>query len=416
MMKHIVIVTLGSQGDVQPFVALGCGLKAAGHMVKLATGKNYEMFVRELGLDFVPIGGDIKAMLSSDEGRRFMKSSNPISAIRRMKKAAGELLATMQEDILKSLKGAHLVVFSYLCGPLIDIVEKTDLPCFMGILQPLLRTGEFPHFAVTLKNLGPMLNRLTYDVFQFIMWVAFGKMANRWRSERFGLPPVRIFRRIEKLRIPVLGAFSSHIIPKPADWPDHADITGYWFLDKNTSWQPPTGLENFIHSGRKPICIGFGSMLDDQTEQRMSIVKECIAHTHQRAIVVGGWSTPNAKEINDENLYWIDNVPHDWLLPQVTAMVHHGGAGTTAAALRADVPSVIVPFFADQPFWADRVYRLGLSPRPIPRRSLTSERLMHAIRTVAEDASIRQRTADIGKLIRIEDGVSSAIKIIERRL
>lgn len=415
-MKHVVIVTLGSQGDVQPFVALGCGLKAAGHMVTVATGKNFKKFVLDSGLNFIPIGGDIKAMLSSDEGRRFMKISNPISSIRRMKKVAGELLATMQEDILKSLEGAHLVVFSYLCGPVIDIMEKTGLHCFMGILQPLLRTGEFPHFAVTLKSFGPMLNRLTYDAFQFIMWAAFGKMANQWRSKRFGLPPVQIFRRIEKLQIPVLGAFSSHIIPKPADWPDYTDITGYWFLEKNSSWQPSAGLENFLYSGEKPICIGFGSMIDDNPEQTMAIIKESITNTYQRAIVVGGWSPSNKKGKYDENLFWIDRVPYDWLLPQVTAMVHHGGAGTTAAALRAGVPSVIVPFFADQPFWADRVYSLGLSPRPIPRRSLTSERLTHAIRMVAEDASFHQQTAEIGKRIRLENGVSSAVKIIERRL
>lgn len=154
-MRHVVIVTLESQGDVQPFVALGCGLKAAGHMVTVATGINYKMFVLDSGLNFISIGGDIKAMLSSDEGRRLMKSRNPISGIRRMKKVAWELIATMQEDIFKSVEGAHLVVFSYLCGLVIDIVEKTGLPCFMGILQPLLRTGEFPHFAVTLIGYSP---------------------------------------------------------------------------------------------------------------------------------------------------------------------------------------------------------------------------------------------------------------------
>lgn len=156
--------------------------------------------------------------------------------------------------------------------------------------------------------------------------------------------------------------------------------------------------------------------MDDNPEQTESIIKESITNTNQRAIVIGGWSPSSENVKCDENIFWIDSVPHDWLLPKVTAMVHHGGAGTTAAALRSGVPSVIVPFFSDQPFWADRLYRLGLSPRPIPIRSLTSGRLAHAIRLVTEDASIHYQTAEMGKRIRLEDGVSSAVKIIERRL
>jgi UDP:flavonoid glycosyltransferase YjiC (YdhE family) len=295
----------------------------------------------------------------------------------------------------------------------VDIFEKTGLPCFMGILQPTLRTGEFPHFAIALMNFGPMLNHLTYDLFQFFMWAAFGKMANRWRKERLGLPPVRIFRRVEKLRIPVLAAFSSHIIPKPADWPDNAYVTGYWFLE-DTGWQPSTKLEDFLHSGKTPLCVGFGSTVDDHAGEAMTIIRETLLQMNQRAIVVGGWSTTHLKEENNESFHWVDTVPYDWLLPQVGAMVHHGGAGTTAAALRTGIPSVVVPFFGDQPFWADRMYKLGLSPRPIPRRSLNSERLRHAIRAVIEDTTFRRRSAAIGQKIRMEDGVSSAVKIIER--
>ena len=175
-------------------------------------------------------------------------------------------------------------------------------------------------------------------------------------------------------------------------------------------------LQPFLSSGSKPVCIGFGSMLDDKAERLVAIIKAYIAHTRRRVIVVGGWQALHSKQDGGGNLYCIDEVPHDWLLPQVAAMVHHGGAGTTAAVLRAGVPSVVVPFFADQPFWGDRLCRLRLSPRPIPRRTLTTKRLARAIRSATGDAAIRRRNSEAGKMIRAEDGVSSAVKIIASRL
>jgi sterol 3beta-glucosyltransferase len=205
------------------------GLKTAGHDVWVATGVDFEAFVRERGLSFIPLGGNMRAALSTAEGRRFIQSKNPITGARRMKQASAKLLETLQEGILKALEGADTVVFSYLCGPVIDVAEKTGLPCFLGLLQPILRTGEFPHLAMGQRNMGGPLNRLTYDLFQLLMWAAFGGIGNRWRREQLGLPAAPRVRRIEKLRIPVLGAFSPQVIPRPADWPEHAWVTGYWF-------------------------------------------------------------------------------------------------------------------------------------------------------------------------------------------
>jgi len=416
MALRIVIVTLGSQGDVQPFAALGIGLKAAGHAVKLATGKDFESFVQASGLNFVPVRGDIRAMLSTAEGQRFIRSRNPLITIHRMKQVAGQLLGTMQEDILKAVEGADAVVFSYLCGPVIDVAEKTGLPCFLGLLQPLLRTGEFPHFTMTSRDLGPALNRLTYDLFQLIMWAFFGNMANRWRRERFGLPPVRPIRRIERLGIPVLGAFSPEVIPKPADWPDNSCVTGYWFLDTGVNWQSPIELQDFLIAGQRPVCISFGSMVHNKPEQIKEIVCGSLKRARQRAILIGGWGGLGEAKENSDMIFCADSVPYDWLFPRVAAVIHHGGAGTTAAALRAGVPSVVVPFFADQPFWAHRVHMMGVSPQPIPRRSLTSARLTHAIRVAVQDEGLRQRAADIGHRIRNEDGVAAAIEAIQRHL
>ena len=411
---RIVIVTLGSQGDVQPFVALGSGLKEVGDEVHVATGMDFEALVRQRGLGFIPLSGDMRATLSSPAGRRFFKSKSPITVVRRMKQAAAELLKTMQEDILKALEGAEATVFSYLCGPVIDVAEKTGLPCFLGLLQPLLRTGEFPHPGVALRNLGTPLNRLTYDFFQILMWAAFGGLANRWRRERLGLPPIPRVRRIEKLKIPVLGAFSPHVVPKPMDWPEHVWVTGYWFLGAEEAWRPPEALENFLDAGPPPVCVGFGSMVDDQAKRITGLVEDSLARAGLRGILVGGWGALSRTQDKDEKIYALDSVPYEWLLPRTAAMVHHGGAGTTASVLRAGVPSVVVPFFADQPFWARRVHRLGTCPRPIPRSALTSERLAGALRLAVEDEDLRRRSAELGLALHEEDGVARAVEIIHR--
>jgi sterol 3beta-glucosyltransferase len=413
---RVAVVTLGSRGDVQPFVALGCGLKSAGYTVKVATGGDFEPLVRGSGLDFVPIRGDITAALTSPEGRKLMKSGNPFSFIWNLKKTASELLRTMQDDILSSMEDADLVVFSYLCGPAIDVMEATGLPCFLGLLQPTLRTGEFPSVAVTVRDCGPMINRATYDIFQLTMWAIFGRMANKWRKERLGLPRAQIVRRIERLRIPVLAAFSACVVPKPADWPDHAHVTGYWFIDPDADWQPPGELEAFIDAGARPLCVTFGSMVDDESDRVMSIVKESLARSDHRAVVVGGRIEPGTRDGRDPNLFGIDSVPYDWLFPRMAAVVHHGGAGTTAAVLRAGVPSVAIPFFADQPFWAARVHSLGLSPRPIPRRSLSADRLTRAIDLVLHDDSMRRKSVEMAPRIDSEDGVSTAISVIDHYL
>ena len=407
------LVTLGSRGDVQPFVALGCGLKAAGYTVKVATGRDFEPLVRGSGLGLCSHPWRHHCGVTSPEGRKLMKSGNPFSFTWNLKKTARELLGTMQDDILSSMEDADLVVFSYLCGPAIDVMEATGLPCFLGLLLPTLRTGEFPSVAVAVRDCGPMINRATYDIFQLTMWAIFGRMANKWRKERFGLPRAPIVRRIEKLRIPVLAAFSAHVVPKPADWPDHAHVTGYWFVDPDADWQPPRELEAFIDAGARPLCVTFGSMVDDESDRVMTIVKESLARSDHRAIVVGGRIEPGARDGRDPRLFGIDSVPYDWLFPRMAAVVHHGGAGTTAAVLRAGVPSVVVPFFGDQPFWAARVHSLGLAPRPIPRRSLSAERLTHAIDMVLHDDSMRRKSTEMAPRIDSEDGVSAAISVID---
>jgi len=413
---RIVIAALGSRGDVQPFLNIGIGLSEKGHDVRIAASESFMELVKEHGLDFISIRGDFKKMLSSPEGRKFLKSKNPITFVSRIKKLSKELIQTMQDDIFDALDGADACVFSYLCGPVLDVAEKTGIPCFLGLVNPILKTGDHPHLAVTLKNLGSRLNKWTYDLFTIFMWIAFGSICNNWRKRRLGLPKAPILQRFEKQGIPILAAYSSYVVPKPADWPVQACVTGYWFPKVRDDWQAPRELENFLASGPTPVCITFGSMIDSEIDQITKLVKNTLKNEKLRGIFLEGWSGMGKTESESNDFYYLESIPYNWLFPKVAAVIQHGGAGTLAATLEAGVPSIVVPFAADQPFWAQQVYKLGVAPKPIRRRALNEKRLSSALRIAINDKYLRKKAYELGCSIRGENGVAVAIDIIHQYL
>jgi UDP:flavonoid glycosyltransferase YjiC (YdhE family) len=188
-------------------------------------------------------------------------------------------------------------------------------------------------------------------------------------------------------------------------------VTGFWFLNEPTDWTPPAGLMDFLNAGAPPIYIGFGSMGNRKPEDVTQIVLQALEQTKQRAIVASGWGGLSRQQMPN-SIYMVDSIPHAWLFPRVAAVVHHGGVGTTAAGLRAGVPSILVPFFGDQPFWGQRVAALGVGPQPIPRKQLSADRLAQAIRIAVTDSTMQQRAAELGKKIQAEDGVARAVKVV----
>jgi UDP:flavonoid glycosyltransferase YjiC (YdhE family) len=201
------------------------------------------------------------------------------------------------------------------------------------------------------------------------------------------------------------------VISKPSDW-HNTHVTGYWFLDAAPDWTPPSDLVDFLQAGSPPVYIGFGSMGNRNPEETADLVLQALAKTGQRAIMLSGWSGMRKENLPD-SAYLIDSIPHSWLFPRVAAVVHHGGAGTTAAGLRAGVPTVIIPFFGDQGFWGQQVADLGVGTEPIPRKQLTAQRLAQAIQTAVTDQMMRQRAAALGAKIREEDGIASAVAVIQ---
>jgi UDP:flavonoid glycosyltransferase YjiC (YdhE family) len=281
-------------------------------------------------------------------------------------------------------------------------------------LQPFSRTREFPTITLPGRSLGGSGNWLTHLIGEQLIWQMVRVPYNRWRRDVLSLQPMPFrgpFDLLYQKREPYLYGFSQHVVPLPRDWPDWHAITGYWFLDRPIEWSPPPGLVDFLSQNPKPIYIGFGSMSGRIARRLAAPVIEAVRLSNQRAVLLGGWASIHEGDLPD-HIYAIESAPHDWLFPRMAAVVHHGGAGTTAAGLRAGVPSVVVPFFADQPYWGWRIHSLGVGPKPILQKKLTAQSLANAITQVVTDKDMQHRAALLGEKIRAEDGVARAVEIV----
>ncbi len=215
--------------------------------------------------------------------------------------------------------------------------------------------------------------------------------------------------------MPVLYSFSEHVVPRPDDWPETTVATGYWFLEQDETWQPPAALVQFLAAGPPPVYVGFGSMAGKDPARLTRIVLDALEQSGQRGLLATGWGGLAVEDL-PENLFAIDSAPHDWLFPRVSAVVHHGGAGTTAAGLRAGKPTLISPFMGDQPFWGQRVCEQGVGPKPIPQKQLSADALATAIHQLTHDQDMRQRATALGQKLRAENGVARAVAWIEEHL
>jgi UDP:flavonoid glycosyltransferase YjiC (YdhE family) len=214
-------------------------------------------------------------------------------------------------------------------------------------------------------------------------------------------------------QVPALYGYSRHVLPRPSDWSKNTHVTGYWYLDTDANWTPPPDLVTFLASGSAPVYIGFGSMGNKNPEEAGKIALDALRLSGQRGIIASGWGGMSQTDLPN-TVYMLSSVPHSWLFPQLSAVVHHGGAGTTAAGLRAGIPSIIIPFMGDQPYWAHQVVKLGIGPNPIPRKKLTAENLAEAITRATSDTNMRQKAKTLGEKICSEDGIKNATLLIQQ--
>ncbi|MDZ3832922.1 MAG: glycosyltransferase [Sphingopyxis sp.] len=407
---RINIATLGTRGDVQPYLALARGLVARGHAVQIAGPEQFGEFVGSAGIDFAPLPGEFLALLDTPEGKAAVAGGKGFSAGFKLLKHVRPLMGRLLDaewDAVRAFSPDLIIHHpKSIASP--HMAERLGIPHILASPLPgFTPTAAFPSPLLPMANLGPF-NRASHRLSIHGGELLFRKMLREWRFSTLGLGK----RRAGSGPIATLYAYSPHVLPKPQDWDDSVGVTGYWFLDEGKGWTMPAGLGDFLDRGDPPIYVGFGSMPGVDPVRLGAVVVEALARAGRRAIVATGGG---ALEIGDvpSHVHVLSSAPHDVLFRHVGAALHHGGAGTTGASLRAGLPTIICPFMGDQPFWARRVAALGCGPPPLDRNRLDVAALAGAFAATG-DAGMKDRAAILGRRIAAEDGVTAAVEHIER--
>jgi sterol 3beta-glucosyltransferase len=402
---RILIVTAGSHGDVAPFTGLGQRLELAGHQVAIAAHGLFAELVRGCGLEHRLLPGDPVEL-----ARARLAAPSP---------GAGRAVFTAFLDELGTgvvaavAAGADLVLTAFGPAPLSRVVaEAFGIPSVGVYLLPAVPTATFPlPGSPRPDDLGPAGNLAAGRDLLGRTDDLYADVLPRLRA-RLGLPAAgpTTAGAIPPVGWAILHGFSPAVVPRPDDWPPEVRVTGYWWPARPTGWQPASELVDFLQAGPAPVFVGFGSMAPPGREWLTEVVAAAVARAGVRAVVQAGWA--GLAPLGDDILL-VGEVPHDWLFPRTAAVVHHAGAGTTGAGLRAGVPAVAVPVLLDQPFWAARLHRLGVAPAPLPQRDLSADALAAAIRSCLDEPGFRRRAAALAARIRAEDGADGVLTVVD---
>ncbi|KAL7585270.1 hypothetical protein Lser_V15G41913 [Lactuca serriola] len=417
---QIVMLIVGTRGDVQPFVAIGKRLQEYGHRVRLATHSNFKEFVLTAGLEFYPLGGDPKVLAEyMVKNKGFLPSGPSEIPVQRsqMKDIIFSLLPACKEPDLDTripFKAEAIIANPPAYGHT-HVAEALKIPIHIFFTMPWTPTSEFPHPLSRVKQSAGY--RLSYQIVDSLIWLGIRDMINDVRKKKLKLRPVTYLSGSHgsESDIPHGYIWSPHLVPKPKDWGPKIDVVGFCFLDLASNYEPPQELVTWLKAGPKPIYIGFGSLPVQEPEKMTQIIVKALEDTGQRGIINKGWGGLGNLTEPKDFIYSLDNIPHDWLFLQCASVVHHGGAGTTAAGLKAACPTTIVPFFGDQPFWGERVHARGVGPPPIPVDQFTLPKLIDAIKFML-DPKVKERAVELAKAMEKEDGVDGAVKAFLKHL
>uniref|UniRef100_A0A2P2JT72 sterol 3beta-glucosyltransferase n=3 Tax=Rhizophora mucronata TaxID=61149 RepID=A0A2P2JT72_RHIMU len=410
---QIVMLIVGTRGDVQPFVAIGKRLQVDGHRVRLATHANFRDFVLTAGLEFFPLGGDPKVLAGyMVKNKGFLPSGRSEISIQRqqIKDIIFSLLPACTNpdpDSNVSFKADAIIANPPAYGHM-HVAEALKVPLHIFFTMPWTPTSEFPHPLSRVKQ--PATYKLSYQIVDALIWLGIRDMINRFRKKKLKLRSVTYLSGYHSSPsdLPYGYIWSPHLVPKPKDWGPKIDVVGFCFLDLASNYIPPESLVKWLEDGDLPIYIGFGSLPVEEPEKMTQIIVRALEITGQRGIINKGWGGLGNLQEPKEFVYLLDNCPHDWLFLRCKAVVHHGGAGTTAAGLKAACPTTIVPFFGDQPFWGEQVHARGVGPAPIPVDEFSLEKLVNAIYCML-DPKVKERAVELAKAIENEDGVTGAV-------
>ena len=415
---HVLIMSFGTRGDIQPYAALSGALARAGHDVTLAVPEGFADLVPQAGPGTIrhqPAGSRMLRLLQEV----MPELSGPRDALRTLR-IMTSAMRELNAECWAAAQAARPDVVVYhpkcLAGP--HIAEVLGVPGVLSLPIPFFtptRAHAMPFFGGA--SFGALGNKMSYE-FRRMSGIMYGGMINDFRRD-VGLR--RVHRLADPLRnsdgspVHILYPYSRHVVPIPDDYPPSAHVTGYWFPERSDdSWEPPARLVNFLAAGEPPVYIGFGSMGFGKgaTGRRDAVLKALRAHG-LRGIVATGWGGIAPGESDADDVLVMEGAPHEWLFPRVAAVVHHGGAGSTAAGIRAGRPTLVVPFLGDQPFWGARVRSLGAGPAPLPARHLRAgltERLGDLVHT----ASYASCADELGAAVRAEHGLTAGVQALEQ--
>ncbi|MEX2161451.1 MAG: glycosyltransferase [Anaerolineales bacterium] len=396
----IIIPTIGSRGDIQPYIALALGLQNAGHQVTFASHQLWRELSEGYDIPFAPIGPDIDIGAETAKIRR--RSPNWILGFMRVMNFAFAMVEQSHADLLKLCRGMDLVVISHTSAGSME-ADELRLSTVSVTLQPQALTVSEPSQS--------MFRRAAMKVIGASMGLLMTRPFNQMRK-RAGLSPLGP----SGIRSPFLNLIplSPHVYPRNPYWSAEHVVTGYWFAPTAENWQPPAGLVEFLKAGKPPIVVSLGAMAlsGEDALEAATITLKALQTVGQRAIIQG-WDEPMKQLHVPDTVFHAGSLPHSWLLPQAAGIVHHGGFGTTSAGLHAGIPAFVIPHIIDQFIWGQMVEKLGVGPKPIARPKLTVENMTAALRQM-QGAEMRARAAALGEQIRSEpDGLTLAVKLIE---
>ncbi|RHZ52338.1 hypothetical protein CDV55_102067 [Aspergillus turcosus] len=445
---NIVIHVIGSRGDIQPFIVLGKSLKRYGHRVRLATHLAFRGMVKENGLEFFNIGGnpeELMMFMVKNAGLLPEFKTIRSGAIQQHRRDMGDIISGCWRSCFETGDGtqgyqasddsathgvdhltAPFVADAIVANPPslahIHCAEKLGVPLTIMFTMPWSPTQAFPHPLASVRRYSTkptVANIVSYAVVDMLIWQGLGDIINRFRRKTLDLDILdtpQALTLVHRLHVPHAYLWSPALLPKPRDWSSDIDVCGFTFLSSASNYTPPEDLLAFLRAGSPPVYVGFGSIVVEDPQKLSLIVFKAIQKTGQRAIISKGWGGLGANEVDvPDNIFLLDSCPHDWLFKHVSCVVHHGGAGTTAAGLKLGCPTVIVPFFGDQPFWGSIVARHGVGPSPVPYRELTVDKLADAILVALEPASL-EKARELSEVIKQESGTEAAISSFHRHL
>jgi sterol 3beta-glucosyltransferase len=412
MDKRIAISSIGTRGDVQPYLALAMALKARGYSVVMGAPSDFEEEANNAGIEFFSLGANIRSFLKQSNFEH--ASENFLVSMPALLQQGQKIVEQAARRSWEMAQGSDAIILNINTSFAIDIAEALDIPAIATALQPLNSTGEFPICTFDLPDMGRALNWLSHAATS-VQQAYYDFPRDRLRRELMGLKPRKsggFFKDNEGKNLVTLYAYSSLVSPRPRDWPKTAIVTGYWNLSDQTDWQPSTQFKQFLSEGEPPIYVGFGSM-PFGAQRNTQILKQAVERWGGRVVVASGWGGIRAENL-PKNVFALAKAPHDKLFQHVRGVVHHGGAGTTAAGLHAGKPTFVVPQAIDQPYWGKRVHELGCGPEPVSLKKLTPDLLAGALHALSTHTPYQQQARELGEKLNEENGPARAIKHIER--